>query len=172
MPSILKFLGSSFLALCAVSVLLRQFHVGSSESAPPEPPKPESPQLPQRQETRRSEPKDADAPIPYEQVTDSLIVADFQIVRGETYNDAGRRLVEYGKELCLTSADLATLRLVDHESGKLYGTLDLPLTSFLDFHSGDPTSEMMASKMWQTNAILLLQDALGAGAQAAATAGG
>lgn len=95
----------------------------------------------------------------YERLTESILVADFHVDDGESAKDAAPRLVELGTDLCLTpGAELAKLRVLD-AGGRLVGTLDLQLTSFLDFHSSDATDRMMAKRMWDQNAVLFLRNA-------------
>jgi len=95
----------------------------------------------------------------YEWLSEGILVADFQIADDETAKDAAPRLVELGKDLCLLpGAELAKLRLLDAK-GAVFGTLDLPLTSFHDFHSSDSTDRMIADSMWGQNAVLFLRDA-------------
>jgi len=95
----------------------------------------------------------------YERLTDSVLVADFQVADGESAQNAAPRLIELGKDLCLVPrATVAKVR-VTSPGGAQDGQLDLPLTSFLDFHSSDSTDQMMARAMWSQNAVLLLRNA-------------
>ncbi len=96
-----------------------------------------------------------------EHLTETTLVADFVVHTGETYEQAGTRLTEVGKELCLIpGAETAILNVVSADNNTRLGQLTLPLASFLDFHVGDPTDRLMAAKMWKTNAVLALEQAL------------
>ena len=95
----------------------------------------------------------------YERLTDSILVADFAVGEDESAQEAAPRLVELGKDLCLVpGASVAKIRILDSK-GKMVGQLDLPLTSFLDFHSPDPTDRMIAQSMWGQNTVLFLRNA-------------
>lgn len=107
-------------------------------------------------------PGSSPAPLPYERMTDTVLVADLVVVGGESWNEAGRRLTQLGKELCLIpGAETAILNVVSAENHERLGQVTLPLSSFLDFHVGDSTDQMMAARMWETNSVVMLQQALG-----------
>lgn len=96
-----------------------------------------------------------------EHATVTTLVADFVVAAGETYDQAGARLTEVGKDLCLIpGAETAILNVVGPDNARL-GQVTLPLNSFLGFHEGDPTQRAMSAAMWRTNAPLLLQQAIG-----------
>lgn len=95
-----------------------------------------------------------------EHLTDTTLVADFVVTAGETYDQAGARLTEVGKDLCLIpGAETAILTVLDSRSARL-GQVTLPLNSFLGLHDNDPTRRAMAAAMWRTNAPLLLEQAI------------
>jgi len=95
-----------------------------------------------------------------EHVTDTTLVADFVVAAGESYDQAGMRLTEVGKDLCLIpGAETAILNVLDSGNARL-GQVTLPLNSFLGLHDGDPTRRAMAAAMWRSNAPLLLEQVI------------
>lgn len=96
-----------------------------------------------------------------ERLTDTTVVADFVLVAGETYAQAGARLTEVGKELCLLPGAEAAILNVFGPDGSRLGDVTLPLNSFLAFHEGDATRRAMAASIWRNNGPLLLEMAIG-----------
>lgn len=95
-----------------------------------------------------------------EHLTETTLVADFVVADGETYDQAGARLTEVGKDLCLIpGAETAILNVLDSRSARL-GQVTLPLNSFLGLNDRDPTRRAMSAAMWRTNAPLLLEQAI------------
>jgi len=97
----------------------------------------------------------------YEWVSDRIIASTFCVQDGETYVAAGSRLTELGKALCrIPKAESAFLCVVEADTLRGLGRIDLPLKSFLRFHLGDSTDQMMVEKMWETNSPMMIQRAL------------
>jgi hypothetical protein len=96
-----------------------------------------------------------------EHLTDTTLAADFVVAAGETYDQAGARLTEVGKDLCLLpGVETAILNVVGPDNARL-GQVTLPLNSFLGLHEGDAAKRAMSAAIWRTNAPLLLQQAIG-----------
>ncbi len=91
---------------------------------------------------------------------DGRLEADFVLLEGETYGQAGERLSAYGAELCALG-DEARVRLVS-TTGQDLGQVDLSLDGFVDLSSQDPALQAAARKRWSVESPLLLQRALAA----------